>query len=101
MRHLRTDIKEQGFQLLEGFFAASDHHRELALLKRDDAAGNWSVDHIRALLANFGGESAASFGTHRAHVDVELACAETLQQSVRAVGYSREGSGIGHHGKDD
>ena len=99
MRYFRTNIQEQRLQVLESFIATANHHGELALLQGDDAAGDWGVDHVGALLADFRSQRAAHFGAHRAHVNVELASVNTSEQSLRSIRHRRERGGVRHHGE--
>ena len=85
VRHLRADVVEDRLDLVERRLVAADHHRQLSLLQRDDAARHGGVDHVAAFLAHFRGERAADRGTHRAHVDDDLAGRHGAEQAVGSV----------------
>src|SRR6266436_7716780 len=99
MCDFRTNVQKQWLQTLESFIAATNHHRELALLQSDHAARNRRVHHVGALLANFRSQRTAHFRAHRAHVKVELARTNAGEQSIRPVSYRGERGGVRHHGE--
>src|ERR1019366_177293 len=74
-----------------------DNHRQLSLLQRRHATGHRRVHHISAFLSNLGSKRAACNGAHGAHVDEELAGAESCQQSVRPIRDGLYGLGVGDH----
>ncbi len=86
VRDLRADIEEQRFYSFEGFVAAADHHRELALLQRDDAAGDRRVHHVRAFRSHLFRNGSAHGGADGAHVDQDFSGSEAREHSVGSLG---------------
>ena len=101
MSNFRPDVEQQRPYLVKGLAASANHYRQLAFLQRDYAAGNGRVDHVRALLADLRGESAAHVGTYRAHINENSARAHSRQHSIRTFGNGSDSGGIGDHRKNE
>ena len=98
---LGPDVLEQRFDTIEGGAVSSDHHRQLALLERHDAARHRRVNHVGALFPDLGRNCPADGGADRAHVDHDFAGAKAREQSVTSLRDRFERLRIGDHDEND
>src|SRR5207249_11563630 len=98
--HRGPDVVENGFDPLEGGAVAADHDRQLSLLQGADTAGDRRIQHVRPAPDGILRQLTAGCWADGAHVDIDFARTQALQDAVWPTGDGLEGRGVGEHRED-
>ncbi len=79
---------------------SSDETEEFSFLRGSDRSADRTLDERRAFLPDLGRKRDLNLGTHRAHVDEQLAEHFAREQSALTLIRRVDRRGVGKHGDD-